>query len=308
MKTRAIFLVTALGGSMAWGQEPRTGVSHPDADPVLSSSDAPVPSPAKEQPATVSSPVQGKSETFGPYVPYQGSGSQPASAPSAAVLDPDASVVTSVEEHAGELREGTLLRVRMSQALSTATAEPGTDFTASLTEPVYKEGRVLLPAGALLHGRVTGVHSGHRISGPAMLHLEAKYVDLPDGTRFPVHAILVDTDQTNRSKVDSEGSLVRRDHPKETLAAMGLAVGGATTAGAMIGGGVGALVGAGVGAGAGTIVWLRQDRQANLPAGSVLVFSLSSPMSTEPQVSGRSSARLTSPDAAVVGDPEPVTR
>lgn len=304
MVARSVMLTAALSGSLVWAQEPRTGVSHPDSAPVVTTqepSEQPAVS-AKAAAPEATSPL--KSEIYGPYLPYRGA----ENTAKAVTQDADAAIVTSVEEQPGELREGTLLRVRLSQGLSTATAEPGTDFSAALVEPVMKDGRILLPAGALLHGRVTGVHSGRRISGPALLHLEAKYVDLPDGTRFPVHATLIDTDQTSHAKVDREGSLVRRDHPKETLAAMGLAVGGATTAGALLGGGVGALVGAGVGAGAGTIVWLRQDRQASLPANAELIFSLSSPMSTEPENAERASAKPISSDGLVVGDPEPVTR
>lgn len=53
-------------------------------------------------------------------------------------------------------------------------------------------------------------------------------------------------------------------------------------AGAVIGGVPGALIGAGVGAGVGTVVWMRQDYQAELPKGLVLVFSLTAPMRIAP--------------------------
>ena len=48
----------------------------------------------------------------------------------------------------------------------------------------------------------------------------------------------------------------------------------AAVAGGMIGGGVGAVVGAGIGAGVSTVMWLKQDRQAELPKDVGLVFSL----------------------------------
>ena len=63
---------------------------------------------------------------------------------------------------------------------------------------------------------------------------------------------------------------------------MSLAVGGPLAAGAVIGGVPGALIGAGVGAGAGTVVWLKQDRQAELPKDLRVVFSLTEPMSITP--------------------------
>ena len=39
---------------------------------------------------------------------------------------------------------------------------------------------------------------------------------------------------------------------------------------------------AGIGAGVGTIIWLKQDRQAELPKDLGLVFSLTEPMSITP--------------------------
>ena len=241
----ALAMVAVPVWSQVWAQETRTGVSHPDADVIVADGEKPAAAkPSAALPVESSTqPTAAHSEAYGAFVPYH-NGTAPMAVAST-VADADAQIVTSVEDRPGELREGTLLRARMRESLSTETAEPGTSFTAELNEAVMKDGRVILPVGSVLHGRVTAVHSGRRISGAAMLHLEAKSVDLPDGTHYPIHALLIDTDQTQSLKVDHEGSLVRRDHPKETLAAVGLATGGAATAGALLGGGVGAAVGAG---------------------------------------------------------------
>ena len=162
----------------------------------------------------------------------------------------------------------------------------GSKFTAELTEAVTNNGRIVLPVGSVLDGRVTEVHSGKRISGAASLHLEPLGVTLPDGTHYVIHAQLIDTDQLAHMKVAGEGTLERRDHPKETLAIAGATTGAAAIAGGMIGGGVGAVVGAGIGAGVSTVVWLRQDRQAVLPKDSGLIFSLVTPMMLKPLSSG----------------------
>ncbi len=276
----------------AWSQSARTGVSNPEPVSISAQGDeAPVearPLQARKPSAAVpATPATGSGEAYGPYVPYRGGAVNGGGA--AAGFDPDAAVVTSVEEHAGEVREGTLLRVRTRETLSTVTTAAGSRFTAELTEPVEKDGRVVLPVGALVEGKVTEVHGGRRISGAATLHLEPRSVTLPDGTHYEIHAQLIDTDQSERARVDHEGTLVRRDHPKEALAAVGLATGGAAAAGALLGGGVGAAVGAGVGAGAGTILWLKQDRQAVLPQNALLVFSLTEAMPVMPSGGARMS-------------------
>jgi hypothetical protein len=86
--------------------------------------------------------------------------------------------------------------------------------------------------------------------------------------------------------VDREGTLKRKDQVKKDLAVAALTTGGGAAAGALIGGGVGAVVGAGVGAGASTVMWLKQERQANLNKDSRLVFSLTTPLIVKPLHAG----------------------
>lgn len=289
----ALASLPAANAQSAYAQSASTGVSRPDPVEISAQPDEAM-QPAPTSAAPVLKPRAGKpmvssaaggSETYGAYVPYRPAGGQ-ALVAEATPVDVDAQIVMGVEEKAGELREGTLLRTRTGENLSTVTTAVGTRFTAELTEAVTNAGRVVLPVGAVVEGRVTQVHGGRRISGAAMLHLEPRSVRLPDGTHYAIHAQLIDTDQTAHTKVDGEGSLVRRDHPKETLAVIGGVTGSAATAGALLGGGVGAAVGAGVGAGVGTVVWLKQDRQAVLPRGSELVFSLTDVMEIAPGDAG----------------------
>jgi hypothetical protein len=212
--------------------------------------------------------------------------------------DLDAMVVTSVPERQGELREGTLLKTQIMETLSTKTTLEGTRFTAQLTEAIERNGRVIIPVGSILEGRVTEVHGGRRITGAAALHLETRDITLPDGTHYVVHAQLIDTGKSEFN-VTGEGTLKRKDHTKETLAVMSLTTGSAAVAGGMLGGGVGAVVGAGVGAGISTVIWLKQDRQATLPKDVSLVFSLTTPMVLTPLSSGTVSSLNT--EAVAVG-------
>jgi hypothetical protein len=180
----------------------------------------------------------------------------------------------------------------MRDELSTATTTPGTKFTAEVMEAITNKGRVIIPIGSVLEGQVTEVHAGKRISGAASLHLEPRNVTLPDGTVYVIHAQLIDT-TLNNFNVDREGTLKRRDQVKRDLAVAALATGGGAAAGALIGGGVGAVVGAGVGAGASTVMWLKQERQANLDKDSRLVFSLTTPLMVKPLHAGAGTAMKT---------------
>jgi hypothetical protein len=279
-----------------------TGVSNPDPV-IITADDAPATSTltprteAAKPAAGTPAPAAANTVVYGTYVPYTGPtvASTPAVTNTDATQDaddndlPDGSadgqIVTTVPDRKGELNEGTLLQTRVMQNLSTATTLPGTPFTAEVMAPVEKDGRVIIPIGSTLEGQVTQVHSGHRITGAAALHLETRDVLLPDGTRYVVHAQLIDTSRS-AFKVTDEGTLKRRDNLKENIAVASLTTGGAAAAGAMIGGGVGALVGAGVGAGVSTVMWLKQDRQATLAKDVRLTFSLTAPVILTPISNG----------------------
>jgi hypothetical protein len=200
----------------------------------------------------------------------------------AAPEDVNAGVVTFLASDPNLVPVGTLLRARIRETLSTATTPVGSPFTAELIAPLEHDGRVIIPAGSLIRGRVTVVRGGKRISGVAAIHLLPERVILPDGTHYDLRAQVVDTDQDQVTRIDREGTLLRRDHIKSTLAVMSLTTGSAAAAGAVLGGGVGAVVGAGIGAGASTIWWLKQDRQLEVPEHTSLVFDLTEPLPLAP--------------------------
>ena len=264
-----------------------TGVSHPEAVP-----DQPIttqgsvqdnqPSASAYQPPTTPAlqPRPQASSTY-PPVPYSPTAVTVVATPvisASTTFDPDANIVTSVEGPANQLPAGTFLKTRIGESVSTDTTPEGTSFTASLTEPVLREGRVLLPVGSLVNGRVTEVHSGKRISGPATIHLQPQSITLPDGTRYKLLAQVIDTDLSHSTRVDDEGTI--RSHGSSAIqkSAFALATGSGAVAGAVVAGPVGAVVGAGLGAGVSTVVWLREDQHASLPANTGIVFSLLEPL------------------------------
>lgn len=311
--TTAAFALAAVP-AIAKAQE--TGVSTPPPAVITASPDDPAPvvrtkpsaavgyqqsyvpgSPAGDAAATPA-PAPPSSQTYGAYVPYTPPGSQPAYQ---APRDPDAEIVTSVPGHpanedAGivtyvptrpnEVAQGTLISTRIRETISTASTPVGTRFTAEVTAPMEQDGRVIIPTGSTIHGHVSVIRGGRRVNGVAAIHLLPESVTLPDGTHYVLHAQVIDTSEHNVTRVNSEGTILRRDHIKGTLAAMSLTTGGAAATGAVFGGVPGAFIGAGIGAGVSTVWWLKQDRQEVIPAETAIVFSLSTPMSITPLTMG----------------------
>ena len=280
----------------AYGQ--LTGVSRPEEISVTTSADG-VSQPIVYQPTPATLKVRGPVEAVPaagkPVLCASPAGTAGSVADAAAIAlasdavkplinkDADSDIVTRVGGASNQLPVGTLLKARIAQQLNTRETKPGATFTAELTEPVLRDGRVLVPAGSILSGRVTDVHGGRRISGSASIHLQPVSVTLPDGTRYAVRAQVVDTQLFKTTRVDEEGTIVRRDYALKTLSAMTLTTGSGAAAGAMVAGWPGALVGAGVGAGVSTAVWLKQDRQTEVPANTAITFALSSPMTVGAQ-------------------------
>ncbi len=190
-------------------------------------------------------------------------------------------IVTYVPGPANALPSGTVFKVRMLQDVDAGSTTPNTPFRAVLTEDILRNGKTVVPVGSELHGRVVYATAGNRLNGGSVIHLRPDEFVLPDGTRYHVHAQVIDTSGSD-TRTKGEGTIVANQHGKRTLAELGMGVGGGAVIGAAVGGGVGAVVGTAVGAGVVTAHWLRTNWSANLPESSTLVFSLTDPMFLTP--------------------------
>lgn len=242
----------------------------------------PAATPATTPAATQSAPVLYERNPSGGAAPVQTAHVGPVDPTLIVTNDVNSGVVVDMPPVGpNALPIGATLKATLQAPISTVTTAAGTRFTAALSNDITRNGMVLLPAGSLVYGRITHIHGGHAIGGPAAIRLHPDSVSLPDGTTFPLHADVTDLDHA-ASHVNSEGSIVSTTNPKLTAAAVGLTTTSAVVAGAVIGGGVGAVVGLGVGAGAATVWWLRRDRQQELPAGTEIVFTLNTPLQLNP--------------------------
>ncbi len=249
------------------------------AEPHLLTREAGTPAPIVEAPPAPAS-------TSSQYVPYRpGVAVETATVtPAYSGADPsDGQIVTEVPGRPHELNRGTLLRARLRETLNTRDTTEGAVFTAELLADVGHHGEVMLPAGSLIRGHIASVHGGKRIGGSASMRLRPETVSLPDGTLYHLDAQVTDLDGTEEVRVNEEGTVVLRTHPKATIAVLGSVTATAAVTGAVIGGGVGAAVGAIAGAGVATAWWLKRDVQETLPAGTNLFFALEQPLTLSPR-------------------------
>jgi outer membrane lipoprotein SlyB len=132
---------------------------------------------------------------------------------------------------------GTSVQVRITEKLSSETANVGDVFHGSLAVPVVANGRTLFPKGAVVTGEVVNVERSGRLSTPGELHLNLRTIRT-GGRAYPVSV------QTVVIKGES--------HTKSNVTKIGGGTAFGALIGAIAGGGKGAAIGAGVGAAAGT--------------------------------------------------------
>jgi hypothetical protein len=172
---------------------------------------------------------------------------------------------------------GTALMVRLETTLATFSNRVGDPFRGSLTQPVVVDGKTLLPAGAVVEGRVTKLVEPRRISGKPTIGILPEAVILPSGERYYLDATLTDTNIPG-SDVNNEGQFKGSGHDRRDTIEQGGGTAGGMLIGGLVGGPVGILVGGAIGAGSTTGHWLSKHRSATLPAGTQLTLELNRPL------------------------------
>jgi len=104
----------------------------------------------------------------------------------------------------------TEVSVQMLSGIHTQVNRVDDLVTARLLQPVYVNGKVALPAGSVLDGRITLIRTSGHLHRPAELGLRFERIVLPGGEAEPIAAILsaLDKPRPLKLRLDSEGHLV----------------------------------------------------------------------------------------------------
>jgi hypothetical protein len=193
--------------------------------------------------------------------------------------------VSAWAQSALSVPEGTPLKVKLQTTISTFSSKVGDPFQGKLIDPVVVDGKTVIPAGATVEGRVTKLNEPRRFKGKATIGIFPEHIVLPDGQRFMLNAVLVDTD-VRGTDVNEEGMFKGSGHDRGDQIEVAAGTGAGMLMGGLIGGGPGVLIGGAVGAGATATHWLVQRRSAVLPSGTELLMELSRPMTMSTMAAG----------------------
>jgi hypothetical protein len=265
------------------GQYQGTSAPPPD-DTIITDTDQPPAKPSAAHPLTTPPDAM-------PQAAPAVQATQPAAAPATTLStappndltmtsDPDGDIVHPAPLGPGEIGQGTLIRVRMLNDLSSSFSEKGEPFRSRVANDVLSGSNVVIPAGAEISGQVVETSTGH-FGGRGSLMLKPDTVTLPNGQSFRLHAVVSGAPATH-SRVDNEGMITADSRKLRGGIEYGGAVGAGAVTGAYLGGPVGALAGGLVGAGLVTTHLLISHPQAHLDTGDVLMLTVTERLHLDP--------------------------
>jgi len=168
------------------------------------------------------------------------------------------------------LPAGTILTVRLGEALSSKHAQPGQTFAASMANPITVGGRTVIPSGSAAQGVVRDAKKAGKFKGGAVLSLDLTALTVK-GHTYNINTVDMSRATKGKGKRTTVGVVGG--------AGAGAAIGG--LAGGGKGAGIGALVGVTAGAiGAGAT---GNDRDIELGAESAVSFELEESLTLKPE-------------------------
>jgi hypothetical protein len=208
--------------------------------------------------------TRARGEGAGGYTPPAGSrtGDDRSSYPTSS---PGPTGTVGRSSNPNEIPVGTEFDVRLQTPLSSKTAQVEDRFEATTAVDLTdSNGRVIVPAGSILRGVVSGVNKAGRVERKGSLNVAFDRVTI-SGRSYPIRA-------TVTQALESEGIMGEKEK-------IGIGAGAGAILGAILGGVKGAVAGILIGGG-GTIA-ATEGKDVELPAGTVLRVRLDTPISLQ---------------------------
>jgi hypothetical protein len=187
----------------------------------------------------------------------------PRKAPPAAAQVPDPSRAPAPVT----VPSGTVLGVRLTEAIDVDAAQAGMTFKALLDDPVMLGGKTIIPRSAAVVLQAVKVEQAGKMKGADKITLKANSIGF-GGRKYDIVT----------APVESKGSGEGKKTTRKLIGGTGLGA----VVGGIAGGGTGAAIGAAAGAATGAIMSSQGTEHLKLPAETRLQFSLSSAVTVQP--------------------------
>jgi len=161
---------------------------------------------------------------------------------------------------------GTTVDIAAADTISSRTAKIGDPFTARVVEDVRNAaGRVVIPAGSVVNGKVTDVKPAPNPSTPGTLTLSVSSITVR-GTSYPIEASVDSLETIHKGRGVTSGDAAKVGAGAVAGAILGRVLGG-NKKGTIIGGIVGGAAGA-------AVAHETKDSDIVLPAGAHIIIRL----------------------------------
>ncbi|HEY7291047.1 MAG TPA: YMGG-like glycine zipper-containing protein [Vicinamibacterales bacterium] len=165
------------------------------------------------------------------------------------------------------LPQGTILNVRIPEAIDVDAAQAGMTFKSLLDDPVMMNGKVIVPRSAVVMLQATKVEQAGKMKGADAITLKANSLSF-GGRKYEIVTTVVE------SKGSGEG--------KKTARKVGGGAGLGAAIGGIAGGWTGAAIGAAAGAATGAVMSSQGTEHLKLDAETRLQFTLNSGVTVQP--------------------------
>ena len=164
------------------------------------------------------------------------------------------------------LASGTKMDMAAADTISSRTAKTGDAFSARVVDDVRNAaGRVVIPAGSVVNGKITDVKPSPNPSTPGTLTLSVASITVR-GKSYPIEASVDSLETIHKGRGVTTGDAAKVGAGAAAGAILGRVLGG-NKKGTIVGGVVGGIAGAGVAASS-------KDSDIVLPAGAHIIIRL----------------------------------
>ncbi len=161
---------------------------------------------------------------------------------------------------------GTTMDIAAADTISSRTAKVGDPFTAHVVEDVRNAaGKVVIPAGSVVNGKITDVKPAPNPSTPGTLTLSVSSITVR-GTSYPLDASVDSLETIHKGRGVTSGDAAKVGAGAVAGAVLGRVLGG-NKKGTIIGGIVGGAAGA-------AVAHQTKDSDIILPAGAHIIIRL----------------------------------
>ena len=164
------------------------------------------------------------------------------------------------------LAAGTTMDIAAVDTISSRTAKPGDAFSARVVDDVRNAaGKVVIPAGSLINGKITDVKPSPNPSTPGTLTLSVASITVR-GKSYAIDASVDSLETIHKGRGVTTGDAAKVGAGAAAGAILGRVLGG-NKKGTIVGGVIGGIAGAGVAASS-------KDSDIVLPAGAHIIIRL----------------------------------